>query len=76
MDNLGKDDFKKLGKLWLDGNTITDVGCAKLVAALDAGALPQSRSSSKRTAPRSSASTPAMPRAEVEAALQKRLDAK
>jgi len=40
VDKLGKDDFKALKKLDLDGNLLTDVGCAKLVAALSAGALP------------------------------------
>ena len=38
--NLGKDDFKALKTLRLDKNDLTDVGCAKLVAALRAGALP------------------------------------
>ena len=39
--NLGKDDFKALKQLELEGNLgITDVGCAKLIAALKAGALP------------------------------------
>ena len=30
----------KLGSLWLERNRITDVGCAKLVTALESGALP------------------------------------
>ena len=38
--NLGKDDFKALEWLSLSHNEITDAGCAKLVAALDDGALP------------------------------------
>jgi len=38
--NLGKDDFKKLEKLGLSNNKITDAGVAKLLAALDAGGLP------------------------------------
>jgi len=41
VDNLGKDDFKALEKLWLDHNKITDAGVAKLLAALDAGGLPK-----------------------------------
>ena len=40
LDNLGKDDFKKLTRLYLDGNLLTDKGCATIVAALKAGALP------------------------------------
>ena len=40
MANLGKDDFKALEWLSLSHNEITDAGCAKLVAALDDGALP------------------------------------
>ena len=40
LDNLGKDDFKKLTRLYLDGNLSTDKGCATIVAALKAGALP------------------------------------
>jgi len=40
LDNLGKDDFKVLEKLYLDNNQITDKGCATLVTALKAGALP------------------------------------
>jgi len=38
--NLGKDDFKGLTQLYLENNLISDVGCAKLIAALKAGALP------------------------------------
>ena len=38
--NLGEDDFKKLKQLDLENNLISDVGCAKLIAALKAGALP------------------------------------
>ena len=40
VDNHGKEDFKKLSDLELEDNLITDVGCATLVAALKAGALP------------------------------------
>ena len=41
-DNLGKDDFKELMHLYLGkGNPgISDAGCAKLVTALDRGAMP------------------------------------
>ena len=38
--NLGKDDFKALQKLYLDGNELTDKTCHNLIAALKAGALP------------------------------------
>ena len=38
--NLGKDDFKALSHLYLMDNTITDVGVARLAAAIDAGGLP------------------------------------
>jgi len=41
VDNLGKDDFKKLKQLWLCDNKITDAGVAKLLAALNAGGLPK-----------------------------------
>ena len=41
VDNLGKDDFKKLEDLYLGSNKITDAGVAKLLAALDAGGLPK-----------------------------------
>jgi len=40
VDNLGKDDFKALQKLHLEGNEVTDVGCARLVSVIKAGALP------------------------------------
>ena len=40
LAGLGKDDFKALTTLELEGNLLTDVGCAKLVAALNAGAMP------------------------------------
>ena len=40
LDNLGKDDFKALEELYLDRNLLTDKGCATIVAALKAGALP------------------------------------
>jgi len=40
VDNLGKDEFKKLEELDLDYNDVTDVGCAKLVSAIKAGAMP------------------------------------
>jgi len=40
VDNLGKDDFKALVMLDLDGNLVTDVGCAMLVDAIKAGFLP------------------------------------
>ena len=41
LADLGKDDFKALKDLYLEDNLLTDVGCAKLVAALNAGALPK-----------------------------------
>jgi len=41
VDNLGKDDFKALEKLWLYTNEITDTGVAKLSAVLDAGGIPR-----------------------------------
>jgi len=41
VDNLGKDDFKKLKQLFMHSNQITDAGMAKLLAALDAGGLPK-----------------------------------
>ena len=40
VDGLAKDDFKALKKLELGCNRISNAGVAKLVAALDAGALP------------------------------------
>jgi len=40
VDNLGKNDFKKLEIMYLENNLLTDKGCAKLVAALKAGGLP------------------------------------
>ena len=43
LDNLGKDDFKVLGGLYLDGNELTEKSCATVVAALKAGALPTIR---------------------------------
>ena len=41
VDNLGKDDFKKLDILALADNEITDAGAAKLLAAINAGGLPK-----------------------------------
>jgi len=38
--DLGKDEFKNLGRLWLDTNKITDKGCATITAAICQGALP------------------------------------
>ena len=37
LDDLGKDDFKKLTGLYIDNNEITDKGCATIAAALDGG---------------------------------------
>ena len=37
--NLGKDDFKKLEDIVLDGNAITDAGCATFVSAVDGAGL-------------------------------------
>ena len=40
--NLGKDEFKALGLLWLGNNRLTDKSCALLASALDGtGALPR-----------------------------------
>ena len=41
LDNLGKDDFKKLERLFLVNNNITDAGCARLVSTLDAVGMPK-----------------------------------
>ena len=41
VDNLGKDDFKKLEKLDLCANKITDASVAKLLTAINAGGLPK-----------------------------------
>ena len=41
VDNLGKDDFKALEKLFLSSNKINDAGMSTLVAAIDAGRLPK-----------------------------------
>ena len=38
--NLGKDEFKTLSYLDIDGNGLTDSGCATLASALDDGAMP------------------------------------
>ena len=38
--NLGKDDFKKLERLYLEGNAITDVGMKRLAAVIEVGGLP------------------------------------
>jgi len=40
VSNLGKDAFKALETLDLDFNKVTDKGCATLVSAIKAGALP------------------------------------
>ena len=40
VDNLGKDDFKKLEMLAFQNNKITDTGAATLVAAVDGTGLP------------------------------------
>ena len=80
VDNLGKDDFKALEKLHLDENNLTDVGCAKLVAALSAGALPaimefyDKEGEYASTAISEHASTEACDA--VDAALQRRLELK
>ena len=36
MGSLGKDDFRKLETLWLDGNELTDASCATLLAFINA----------------------------------------
>ena len=41
LAGLGKDDFKLVTDLYLDGNQLTDAGCATLIASLKAGALPE-----------------------------------
>jgi len=77
LDNLGKDEFKALEELHLDGNLLTDKGCATVVAALKAGALPAIKEfyhpdeASMITVHASEEACAA-----VDAALQKRLDAK
>ena len=38
--NLGKDDFKALERLYLDGNNLTDAAWATLVSAIDGGRMP------------------------------------
>jgi len=43
VGNLGKDDLKALEKLELSSNNITDVGCAMVEKAIDAGSLPAVR---------------------------------
>jgi len=39
--DLGKDAFKALKEVYLDGNSITDAGCATLVSAIDGGRMPR-----------------------------------
>jgi len=39
--DLGKDDFKALERLYLDGNNSTDAACAPLVSAIDGGRMPR-----------------------------------
>ena len=39
FSNLGKDDFKELKVIFIDGNKFGDDGCAALVSALDKGAM-------------------------------------
>ena len=43
LDNLAKDDFKALEILVIVANNVTDVGCAKLVAAINGGRMPKLR---------------------------------
>jgi len=38
--DLGKDDFKVLVRIFLDGNNITEAACATLVSAIDGGRMP------------------------------------
>ena len=78
VENLGKDDFKTIKLLYFDENKITDVGCAKLVAALSAGALPaiEALYCVAGGAERISDHASKAANAAVDAALQKRLDAK
>jgi len=40
VDNLGKNDFKKLEMLGLLDDNITDAGCAALASSLDTGGMP------------------------------------
>ena len=40
LGDLGKEDFMNLKQLHLEDNTITDVGVARLAAAIDTGGLP------------------------------------
>jgi len=77
LDNLGKDEFKVLEKLYLDGNLLTDKGCATVVAALKAGPLPAIEEfyhPDEASMITEHASEEAC--AAVDAALQKRLQAK
>ena len=53
--NLGKDDFMALERLNLDGNMVTDTGCALLSRALDASAFPALHSLNLRNNPASEA---------------------
>jgi len=41
VDNLGKDDFKALKRLYLDMNELTDKACDTLVAVLNEGGMPK-----------------------------------
>ena len=43
LAGLGSDGFKLVTELYLDGNQLTDAGCATLIASLKAGALPEVR---------------------------------
>ena len=43
LDNLAKDDFKALEILVIVANNVTEVGCAKLVAAIKGGRMPKLR---------------------------------
>ena len=40
FDNLGKDEFKALGELSFDRNSLTDKACTTLVTALNEAAMP------------------------------------
>ena len=77
LDNLGKDEFKALNELHIDGNWLTDKGCATVVAALRADALPaieEFYNPDDASMITEHASEEAC--AAVDEALQKRLDAK
>jgi len=75
VDNLGKDEFKVLEELSLNNNKITNVGMAKLLAALDAGGLPKLARPCKYVLDLEDNPASAVAVAAVQCALAKRLEA-